>query len=104
MARDAGKVWKKHGALHYFECVGEDLYPKMPGVTLARFTKIAKAKPSETVVFAFIVYKSKAHRNKVNKRVMAEFEKQEKRQKKKMDMPFDVRRMAYGGFRTIVKQ
>ena len=61
MARKAGKVWRDHGALDYRECVGDDLNVKM-GVS---FTKLAKTKPSETVVFSYIVYKSRAHRDKV---------------------------------------
>ena len=68
MARKAGKVWREHGALDYRECVGDDLKVKfgMP------FTKLAKTKPGETVVFSYIVYKSRAHRDKVNAKVMAD--------------------------------
>jgi uncharacterized protein YbaA (DUF1428 family) len=95
MAKKAGKVWRDHGALDYKECVGDDLKVKM-GVP---FTKIIKTKPNETVVFAWIVYKSRAHRDKVNAKVMAD-----KRMDKMMnaEMPFDMKRFAYGGFKVIV--
>lgn len=94
IARLAGKVWREHGALDYRECVGDDLKVKfgMP------FTKLANTKPSETVVFSFIVYKSRAHRDRVNAKVMAD----PRLQKMPPDMPFDPKRMAYGGFKTIV--
>ena len=95
MAQKAGKIWREHGALDYRECVGEDLKVKfgMP------FTKLAKTKPSETVVFSYIVYKSRAHRDKVNAKVMSD-----KRITASMteEMPFDPKRMAYGGFKTLV--
>ena len=97
MATGGAKAWKKHGALAYFECVGDDLFPKMPGITL--FPTLAKAKAGETVVFAFIVYKSKAHRNAVNKKVMKEMNEQAP----PTMMPFDMKRMAFGGFKTIVQ-
>ena len=96
MARLAGKVWRDHGALEYRECVGEDLKVKM-GLP---FPRLAKTKPGETVVFSWIVYKSRAHRDQVNKKVMAD-----PRMAKMMDskkMPFEVKRMAYGGFEVIV--
>jgi uncharacterized protein YbaA (DUF1428 family) len=73
-------------------------------MTPVKFPKMAKAKPNETVVFSFIVFKSRAHRDRVNKSVMREFEKAAKEQKKEMQMPFDVRRMAYGGFKTIAEE
>ena len=96
MATVASKVWRDHGALDYRECVGEDLKVKfgMP------FTKLAKTKSSETVVFSYIVYKSRAHRDKVNAKVMAD-----KRLGASMtkEMPFDMKRMAYGGFKTLVE-
>lgn len=97
MARDAGKVWKKFGALSYKECTGDDLRPKH--VTLT-FPKLIKLKPTETVWFSFITYKSKAHRDSVNKKVMAFFEKKYK--DAHQDMPFDMKRMAYGGFKALV--
>lgn len=99
MASDAAKIWKKHGALHYFECKGDHMNPKMVTFT---FPKMLKLKPTETAWFSFIIYKSKAHRDSVNAKVMKEMEKKYKDQ---MDapMPFDMKRMAYGGFKTIVQ-
>ncbi len=102
MAAGAGKIWKKHGALQYFECKGDDLNPKMGGMKITKFPRMAKAKPSETVFFSFIVYKSKAHRNKVNAKVMKDPAMNDP-QWKDVPMPFDVKRMAYGGFKAIVK-
>lgn len=92
-ARAAAKLWKKCGALEYHECVGDDLATSF-GMS---FKKLAKLKPNETVVFAYVVFKSKAHRDAVNKKLMASPEMQEP-----MEMPFDVKRMAYGGFITRV--
>jgi uncharacterized protein YbaA (DUF1428 family) len=95
MATQAGKVWRKCGALEYVECVGEDLNPKwgMP------FTKTVKAKPGETIVFSWIVYKSRAHRDKVNAKVMKDPIMNSWDHK---SMPFDMKRMAYGGFDIVV--
>lgn len=95
MAAVAGKVWKGYGALDYKECVGDDLKVKM-GLP---FPKLAKTKNGETVVFSYIVYKSKAHRDAVNKKVM-----KDPRIAKMMTepMPFDDKRMAYGGFKVLV--
>jgi uncharacterized protein YbaA (DUF1428 family) len=92
----AGRVWKAHGALEYRECVGDDL--KVKG--MASFPRAAKTKPGETVVFSWIVYKSKADRKRVNAKVM-----KDPRIAKMMGpeaMPFDVKRMAYGGFKVLV--
>jgi uncharacterized protein YbaA (DUF1428 family) len=96
MAQMAGKIWKEHGALEFRECAGDDLNVKM-GVP---FPKIAKVKPGETVVFSWIVYKSKQHRDRVNAKVMADPRLTESMEGKKM--PFDVKRMAYGGFKVLV--
>ena len=103
MARDAEKVWRKFGALDYKECKGNDLKTKGSGGMPAplSFTKLTKAKPTDTVWFSYIVYKSKAHRKEVNKKVMAFFEKKYVGQED-MAMPFDVRKMAYGGFSVEV--
>ena len=68
IAKAAGKIWKEHGALEYRECVGDDLNPQF-GIP---FGKLTKAKPGETVIFSWVVFKSKAHRNKVNAKVMAD--------------------------------
>ena len=96
MAKKAGKVWKEYGALDYIECVGDELASKF-GIP---FGKLAKTKTGETVVFSYIVYKSKAHRDKVNARVMKD--KRMTAMMHDMKMPFDVKRMTYGGFKTIV--
>ena len=95
LAKKAGKIWREHGALEYRECIGEDLKVKfgMP------FTKLVKTKPSETVVFSWIVYKSRAQRDKVNKAVMADPRIQGMDPKA---MPFDAKRMIYGGFKVMV--
>ena len=97
MAQKAGKICREHGALEYRECAGDDLAVKL-GVP---FTKQMKAKPGETIVFAWIVFKSRAHRDSVNARVM-----DDPRIAKMCDpknMPFDSKRMAYGGFKTMVE-
>ena len=96
MAQTAGKVWKDHGALEYRECAGEDLAVKW-GVSFPRLMKI---KRGETVVFSWIVFKSRAHRDRVNAKVM-----KDPRLAKMMDqkaMPFDLKRMVYGGFTVLV--
>ena len=100
MAEDAGKVWIKHGALEYKECVGEDMNPKAMGMEFIKFPQLASAKDDETVVFSFITYKSREHRDEVNTKVMEEFMKDPKA--KEMKMPFDMKRMSYGGFETLV--
>lgn len=100
MAMEGGKVWKKHGALEYYECVGDDLAPEMMGMKFLKFPHTVKAKPGEVIVFSFIVYKSKAHRDSVNAKVMKEFMQDPKN--KDREMPFDMKRMAYGGFKTLV--
>jgi uncharacterized protein YbaA (DUF1428 family) len=96
MAKAASKVWRDHGALEYRECIGEDLKVKF-GVP---FPKLARVKSGELVVFSWIVYKSRAHRDRVNKKVM-----KDPRLASMMDpkaMPFDVRRMCMGGFDVMV--
>jgi len=103
MARDGADAWKRFGALDYKECRGEDLKPKasqgMPAPL--SFIKLTKAKPGDTVWFSFITYKSKAHRNQVNKKVMAYFDKKYANHKD-FSMPLDMRKMAYGGFSVEV--
>jgi uncharacterized protein YbaA (DUF1428 family) len=97
VAQKAAKIWREHGALEYRECVGDDLNVKW-GVP---FPRRMKARPGETVVFAWIIFKSRKHRDSVNARVM-----KDARLAKMMDeaaMPFDTRRMVYGGFKTIVQ-
>ena len=96
MASKAGKIWIEHGALDYKECVGDDL--KVQG--LATFTKTCKVKASETVIFAFIVYKSRKHRDLVNGKVMKDPRIHALCNEK--SAPFDMKRMVYGGFKVIV--
>lgn len=93
----ASRVWKRFGALDYKECIIDD--PKPEFVTFS-FPQMAKTKPDEVVWFSYIVYKSRAHRDSVNKKVMAYFEK--KYGKEKKEMPFDMKRFAYGGFKVMV--
>lgn len=95
LARVAGKVWREHGALDYRECVGDNLDVKgvMP------FPRLARARKGETVVFSWVVYKSRAHRD----RVMAKVMKDSRLTCMIGDMPFDCKRMACGGFRTLVQ-
>lgn len=103
MAEGGRDMWMKHGALAYFECQGDDLKPQEMGEMTARaFTEMAGAKKDETVWFSFIIFKSKAHRDEVNAKVMAEMHEQMKDQEN-MEMPFDMKRMAYGGFTSVVE-
>jgi len=96
IARKAGRIWREHGALDYRECVGEDL--KVKGTV--SFPSRIKTKPGETVVFAWITFKSRRDRDRVNRKVMTD-----PRLAKMMDPktnPFDVKRMVYGGFEVLV--
>jgi uncharacterized protein YbaA (DUF1428 family) len=103
MAKGGRDVWMKYGALEYMECMGEDLEPKEAGgVKPLAFTELAKAQATETVWFSFIVFESKQHRDEVNAKVMEEMNKQAE-QYKNATMPFDVKRMAYGGFEVKVE-
>jgi uncharacterized protein YbaA (DUF1428 family) len=97
MAKKACKVWMDHGALDYVEALGDDLEVPM-GVA---FTKQLQAKKGETVVFSYIVYRSRSHRDAVNKKVMADPRIHAMMESKKM--PFDAGRMCYGGFKSIVE-
>ena len=97
IARKAGKIWREHGALDYMECVADDVKPGK----LTSFPQSVKLKSGETVVFAYIVYRSRAHRDRVNAKVFKD---------PRMaamcdpgDMPFDAKRMFWGGFKTIVR-
>ncbi len=96
IARKAGKIWKEHGALDYKECVGDDL-----NVTgMVPFTRAGRAKSTETIVFAFVVFKSRKHRDAVNRKVMRDPRLAKICNEK--SVPFDVKRMIYGGFHVIV--
>jgi uncharacterized protein YbaA (DUF1428 family) len=96
IASEASRVWKRFGALDYKECIIDDAQPEY--VTLT-FPKLVKTKPGETVWFSFIVFKSRQHRDSVNKKVMAYFEK---KYGNEMPMPFDMKRFSYGGFKVEV--
>lgn len=97
MASTAGKVWMEYGALHYFECQGDDM--KVDEKFMTSFPKMVKPKPNEVVFFSFIIYKDKAHRNKVNKKVMAD----PRLNCDVKNMPFNCKKMAYGGFKSLVQ-
>jgi uncharacterized protein YbaA (DUF1428 family) len=95
MAREGKKMWMKLGALDYKECVADDIKAKW-GTT--PFSTVMKLKPGETVVFSYILYKSRAHRDRVNAKIMQMM----KEPSQPKDMPFAMKRMTYGGFRVIV--
>lgn len=97
MARKAGRIWREHGAIQYIECVADDVKPGKH----TSFPQSVKLKPQETVVFAYIVYKSRAHRDRVNAKVM-----KDPRLADMMDpkaLPFDGKRMFWGGFKVLVE-
>lgn len=96
IARLAAKVYKDHGAVEYRECVGDDLNPTF----CTPFPRMVKPKRGETIFFSFIVFKSRAHRDQVNKKFMKDPRIASMGCSKKM--PFDCRRMAYGGFKVEV--
>jgi uncharacterized protein YbaA (DUF1428 family) len=92
------KGWRKYGALEYFEGVGDDLDSKWAGI---KFPRTVRAKPGEIVVFSFIVFKSRAHRDRVTAKVMKDLMNDSAYTDK--PMPFDTKRMVYGGFKTLVE-
>ncbi len=96
LAQRAGKTWRKHGALDYKECVGDDLSPECG----TPFSQVLKLKPGEVVVFAYIVFRSRAHRDRVNAKVMNDPILKAGMVDK--PMPFDMKRMSYGGFKVLV--
>jgi uncharacterized protein YbaA (DUF1428 family) len=97
MARMAARIWKDYGALDYMECLGDDLKAEFA----LPFPRGIRTKAGETVVFSFIVYKSKAHRDRVNAKIMKDPRIAAMCDPK--DMPFDCRRMLYGGFKVVVE-
>lgn len=102
MAEWGKRTWMKHGALAYYECMGDDLAVKAQGGMKPRsFRDTAKAKASDTVWFSFIVFRNKKHRDDVNKKVMAQMNKEADKWKD-MVMPMDPKKMAYGGFKAVV--
>lgn len=96
MAQKAGKIWREHGALEYRECAGDDLKVKK----VVPFGRTVRLKQGETVVFSWIVFKSRKHRDRVNAKVMKDPRLAEMMDTK--STPFDFRRMVYGGFKVIV--
>jgi len=96
MARKAGKIWLEHGALEFRECVADDVKPGK----LTSFPQSVKLKPGELVVFSYIVYRNRSARDKINKKVMEDPRLNDMMSGK--DMPFDGKRMIYGGFETLV--
>ena len=96
MAKTASKVWREHGALEYVECIADDVKPGK----VTSFPQSVKLKPGETVVFAYVVYKSRAQRDRVMAKVMKDPRLADMMDPKKM--PFDTKRMIYGGFEVIV--
>jgi len=96
MAEDAGRVWREYGALEYIECVADDVKPG----EITSFPQAVKLEPDETVVFVWIVYKSREHRDRVNEQVMKDPRIVNVDPK---SMPFDGKRMFWGGFRAIVE-
>ena len=97
MARAAGKIWREHGALEFRECVADDV--KVGEVT--SFPRSVQVEEGETVVFSWIVFESREHRDRVNAEVMKDSRLEEMMERE--DMPFDSRRMIYGGFRVAVE-
>ena len=98
MAQKAGKIWREHGAIEFRECVADDVKPGK----YTSFPQSVKLKPGETVIFSWIVFKSRAHRDSVNTKVM-----KDPRLAEMMDpkaLPFDGKRMFWGGFKTLVER
>jgi uncharacterized protein YbaA (DUF1428 family) len=95
MARKAGKLWMEHGALSYVECIADDV----PTGKLTSFTKAVKLKRGETVVFAWITYRTRRHRDSVNKKVLAD----PRLDTDMSNAPFDAARMIYGGFKGLIE-
>jgi uncharacterized protein YbaA (DUF1428 family) len=103
MATEGRDIWMKHGALQYYECKGDDLEPKEMGdMKQLAFTELTKANTDETVWFSFIVFESREHRDEVNKKVMDEMNEKYK-DAEDFSMPFDMKRMATGGFSVEVE-
>ena len=100
MAAQAGKIWMKHGALKYIECAGDDLKSAAKWGGLS-FMKMANATSNETIIFAFVVYKSRTHRDRVNTKVMKDPVMNDPKNKD-IPIPFEMKKLAYGGFASIV--
>jgi uncharacterized protein YbaA (DUF1428 family) len=109
MAMQGKEMWLKHGALDYKECVGDDLTPKMPDMPgmenmpkANTFVNLAKPQADETIVFSYIVFRDRAHRDEVNAKVMSD-PAMTPEAMKDQPMPFEMNKMTYGGFQTIVE-
>lgn len=103
MAEEGRDTWIKHGALEYFECKGDDLKQQESAVEKSRsFTEMTGAESEENVWFSFIVFKSKEHRDEVNKKVMEEMD-EKYMEMTDFEMPVDMKKMAYGGFEVVVE-
>ena len=100
MAAEGSELWIEHGALEYFEGVGDDLDPDMGDMPMRTFPQLAETGDDETVVFSFIVFESREHRDEVNAKVMDDPAIDSENVEE--EMPFDTGRMVYGGFRSIV--
>ena len=98
IAQRAGKIWREHGAIDYKECIGDDMKSAV-GIPFPRFAKIKK---NEIVVFSWITFRSKAHRDSVNAKVLKDSRLCEGLDPK--NMPFDCKRMTYGGFKVLVDE
>jgi uncharacterized protein YbaA (DUF1428 family) len=98
MARKAGRIWREHGALEFRECVGDDLNVK----GFVPFPRRIKLKPGETVVFSWIVFKSRAHRDRINAKVMKDSRLADAMNSR--PLPFDSKRIVYGGFKVLVEE
>ena len=97
MAKTASKVWRDHGALEYVECIADDVKPGK----VTSFPQSVKLKPGETVIFAYVVYKSRAQRDRVMAKVMKDPRLADMMDPKKM--PFDTKRMFWGGFKGLIE-
>lgn len=97
LAIKAAKIWREHGALEYVECVADDVKPGK----VTSFPRRVKLKSSEVVAFSWIIYTSRTQRDRVNKKVLADPRLADMMDPK--SMPFDAKRMIYGGFKTIVE-
>jgi uncharacterized protein YbaA (DUF1428 family) len=101
MAEEGREIWLKHGAIDYKECVGDDLNPKMGDMEPLSFPALTKLAADEVLIFSFIVYNSRQHRDEVNAKVMSDPAMSPERMKD-MPMPFDMKRFSYGGFEVLV--
>lgn len=107
MAEEGAAIWKKYGALDYKECLADDINPNMdmpdmPPMEMRPFPALVGLKDDETIVFSYIVYRDRAHRDEVNKAVMGD-PAMSPEQMKNNPAPFDMKKFSYGGFQTVVE-